>query len=643
MELWDAEVVWRPTETWVQESRLGKFLSKQGLASVNALRERAASDPEWFWDAVVKELEWPFPVSYQTVLDTQDGIPFAQWFVGGRTNVALAALDRHRDRQPDRVAVIYESEAGQVRQWTFGQLGETVDRLAHGLRRLGIGLGDRIGIYLPMIPEAVALMMAAAKIGAVIVPAFSGYGAEALATRLADAAVSLLVTADGFSRRGRWIAMKPVADQAIRQTGQSIPILLVRQGSEPVTAEYDWETVIREAEGLGPYPTEILPSETPLMIIYTSGTTGRPKGAVHTHTGFPLKAAQDLWQAFDLRASDRFFWFTDLGWMMGPWMIYGGLITGSTLVLYDGTPDYPDAGRLWDLIDRHQVSVFGISPTAIRALMAHGRQPLEGHSLQSLRILGSSGEPWNPEPWLWFFQQVGGGRCPIVNYSGGTEISGGIVAALAIEPQKPCAFSGPIPGMVADVVNEEGQPVVEAVGELVLRAPWPGMTRGFWHDRDRYQKTYWSRFPGLWVHGDFAYIDRDGFWYILGRSDDTIKVAGKRLGPAEVESILVAHPEVVEAAAIGVPDPVKGEALVVVAVATTARSELAAELSGWIEERLGKALKPKSVILVPELPKTRNGKIVRRVIKAQYLGQPLGDTSSVENVQALDYIPRGDQ
>ncbi|AEJ41748.1 AMP-dependent synthetase and ligase [Sulfobacillus acidophilus TPY] len=643
MELWEAEVVWRPTETWVKESRLGQFLSKVGLGSINALRERAASDPEWFWDAVVKELGWPFPVSYQTVLDTKDGIPFAEWFVGGRTNVALAALDRHRDRQPDRVAVIYESEAGQVRQWTYGQLGETADRLAHGLRRLGIGLGDRIGIYLPMIPEAVALMMAAAKIGAIIVPAFSGYGAEALATRLADAAVSLLVTADGYFRRGRWIAMKPVADQAIQQTGQSIPILLVRQGSEPVTAEYDWETIIREAEGVGPYRTEILPSETPLMIIYTSGTTGRPKGAVHTHTGFPLKASQDLWQAFDLRESDRFFWFTDLGWMMGPWMIYGGLITGSTLVLYDGTPDYPDAGRLWDLIDRHQVSVFGISPTAIRALMAHGRQPLEGHSLQSLRILGSSGEPWNPEPWLWFFRQVGGGRCPIVNYSGGTEISGGIVAALAVEPQKPCAFSGPIPGMVADVVNEEGQPVVEAVGELVLRAPWPGMTRGFWHDRDRYQKTYWSRFPGLWVHGDFAYIDRDGFWYILGRSDDTIKVAGKRLGPAEVESIVVAHPEVVEAAAIGVPDPVKGEALVVVAVVTTARPELTAELSRWVEDRLGKALKPKTVILVPELPKTRNGKIVRRVIKAQYLGQPLGDTSSVENVQALDYISRGDQ
>lgn len=634
-------IVWQPTEAMVRESRLGQFLKVHELDDLQSLRQRAAADPAWFWDAVVKMLDWPFRTPYQTVLDTSRGIEWTQWFVGGTSNLALAALDRHvQEGRQDRVALIQETEGGQVSRWTYGELQAAVDRLAYGLERVGVGEQDRLALYLPMGAEAVIAILAAAKLAAVVVPIFSGYGAPAMATRLQDSEATVIVTADGFTRRGRVVPMKTVADEAAALSPSVSRVVVVnRLGMEvAMKPERDvaWEHLLAESPS-EPYPTKIVSAETPLLLIYTSGTTGRPKGALHPHLGFPLKAAQDLWHAFDLRAEDVLFWYTDMGWMMGPWMVYGGLITGSTIVLYDGTPDYPDAGRLWDMIERHRVSVFGISPTAIRGLMAYGDGPLTGRSLTSLRILGSSGEPWNPDPWMWFFEKVGGGRCPIINYSGGTEISGGILSAFATEPQKPCAFNGPIPGMMAEVVDDDGRSTENQVGELIIKGPWPGMTRGFWKSRERYLETYWSRWPGTWVHGDFAYIDPDGFWYILGRSDDTIKVAGKRLGPAEVESVLVSHPAVMEAAAIGVPDDLKGESLVCFVVGRGGPG-LAEELKAFVAEHMGKALKPRDVYLVSELPKTRNGKVVRRAIRASYLGISAGDLSSVENVDALAAI-----
>lgn len=636
-------VVWRPSGEGIQQSRLYQFLTAWNLASLDDLRRRAAADPSWFWDAVVKMLDWPFVTPYHTVLDTSRGIPWARWFVGGTSNVALAALDRHVATAGSKTALIAETEAGRVTHWTYQQLGQAADRLAYGLERLGVGLEDRVALYLPMGAEAVIAMMALAKIGAVVVPIFSGYGAHAMATRLRDSEAKVVICADGFSRRGRTVAMKAEADQAVQQSPSvEHQVVVFRLGLDVAMEpgrDISWDTMLGSSPDR-PYPTRALSSEHPLMLIYTSGTTGQPKGAVHPHLGFPLKATQDLWHAFDLQADDVLFWYTDMGWMMGPWMVYGGLVTGATIVLYDGTPDFPTPSRLWDIIDRHQVTVFGISPTAVRGLMVHGQQPLQGYRLNSLRVLGSSGEPWNPDPWHWFFEQVGQGRCPIINYSGGTEISGGILSAFVTEPQKPCAFNGPIPGIDAVVVDESGTPQKNQVGELVIRGPWPGMTRGFWRNDDRYLDTYWSRWPDLWVHGDFAYVDAEGFWYILGRSDDTIKVAGKRLGPAEVESVLVSHPDVVEAAAIGVPDEVKGENLVCFVVAAPGRSrdDLAETLTHYVADQMGKALKPAKVHVVAELPKTRNGKVVRRAIKSSYLGLDLGDVSSVENVDALELM-----
>ncbi len=509
---------------------------------------------------------------------------------------------------------------------------------------LGVGKGDRVGIYMPMIPEVVAATLACGKLGAVYTPIFSGYGAEAAATRLRDSGAKLLITADGFYRRGKVVPMKETADAALRAAPNVEHALVVRRigGDAPWDTARDvaWDDIVQAQSSA--CETVITEAEDPYMLIYTSGTTGRPKGAVHVHCGFPIKGAQDLAHCFDVQPDDTLFWLTDMGWMMGPWAVSGTLMLGATLAIYEGAVDYPDTDRLWAFAERHKVTVMGIAPTVIRTLMTAGDEPVRRHDLSALRVIGSSGEPWNSGPWHWCFEVVGGGKRPIINYSGGTEVSGGIVGCVTIMPIKPCSFSGPVPGMAADVVNERGASVRGQVGELVIRTPWPGMTRGFWQDPDRYEETYWSRFPGIWTHGDFAAIDADGFWYILGRSDDTIKVAGKRLGPAEVESAAVAHPLVSEAAAIGAPHPVKGEVVVVFAVlrpGTEPTEALRDEVRARVTQALGPALKPDAVYFVSQLPKTRNGKVLRRLIRARYLGQTdLGDLSSLESPEALEAI-----
>jgi acetyl-CoA synthetase len=489
----------------------------------------------------------------------------------------------------------------------------------------------------------VITFFATIKLGAVVLPLFSGYGAEAVASRLRDAEATLLATADGYWRRGQPVAMKAVADEAVAAASSVRHVLVVSR----LECEIPWtpgrdrrwdDTVPQQDERCDTARTG---AEDPLMIIYTSGTTGRPKGAVHGHCGFPIKAAQDMAHCFDIHDTDTMYWVTDMGWMMGPWELFGMTLLGGTALIYDGALDHPGPDRLWSLVERHKVSVLGVSPTLIRALMRHGIEPVHRHDVSSLRILGSTGEPWNPESWKWLFETAGRARVPIINYSGGTETGGGLVAGNVLTPIKPCAFAGPPPGIAADVVDEAGQPVRNQVGELVVRAPWMGMTQGFWKDADRYEQTYWSRFPGIWVHGDWAAIDEDGLWYILGRSDDTIKIAGKRLGPAEVESVLVEHPAVVESAAIGVPDAAKGQALVCFCVLRsgfTPGETIADELKALVATRLGKPLRPHAIEFVRDLPKTRNAKVMRRVIRSTYLGESPGDLSSLENPQAVDEI-----
>jgi acetyl-CoA synthetase len=636
---------WEPTAEYLERSRLLRFMKRQGIATYEELYTRSVTDLPWFWDAVVRDelgLEWLRP--YSRVLDLSDGPAWPRWFDGGRFNFVPNAVDRHvRSCHSGEPAIIWEGEEGQTRHLTYGELHRSVDQLAAGLQRLGVTKGDCVGIFMPMVPETAVAILATAKIGALSVPVFSGYGVDAVATRLRDAEARLLITADGFYRRGRLVPMKETADGAVGAVPSIEHVVVCRRAGNPVPwttgRDIRWEELV--SGQVAEVPSVETAPDDPFMVVYTSGTTGPPKGAVHVHAGFPIKAAQDLAHCFDVQPSDRVFWLTDIGWVMGPLVIVGTLILGGTIVLYDGTPDSGGADRLWHLVERHRITVLGLSPTAIRALMSHGDAAVKERDLSSLRILGSSGEPWNTASWLWYFRNVGGGRCPIINYSGGTEVTGGILGCTTLHRIRPCSFTTPIPGMAADVIDDDGSSVRGKVGELVMRQPWVGMTRGFWRDQERYIEAYWSRFPGIWTHGDWARVDDDGLWYILGRSDDTLKVAGKRVGPAEVESAATSHPAVQEAAAIGVPHDIKHETItlfVMLQPGVEPDGTLKDEIRQLVGAQLGKALIPSEVRFVSDLPRTRNGKILRRLIRAKYLGQDLGDLSVLDNHRALQAI-----
>jgi acetyl-CoA synthetase len=641
------DAVWRPAAD-ATTTRLGRFLRAVGELDLEALQQHATQDPAWFWAAAADDLGLAWQRRPSVVLDVSRGVEWSRWWTGGAFNYAAAAVDPRAAADPDGVCLRWEGEDGATRVLTNAELKTEVERAARMLAGLGVGAGDRVGIFMPLLPETVIAVLALGRLRAIYTPIFSGYAAPAVASRLEDCAARLLITADGTLRRGQAVRLMEIADEAARMTPSVERVLVVRRLDEGESSvgwnegrDAWWDEEIARFDGEPVEAVTETDPETPYMIIYTSGTTGRPKGAVHVHGGFPIKGAQDLAHCFDLGRGDRLFWFTDLGWMMGPWAISGALLLGAELVLYEGAPDYPAPDRLWALVARHGVTHLGLSPTVVRALMGHGVEPVRAHDLSSLRVLGSTGEPWNPESWWWFFREVGGGRLPLVNYSGGTEVSGGIVGCNLLTPIKSCSFGGPTVGTIADVISADGASVRGVVGELAVRQPLPGMTRGFWNDPERYLDTYWRRVPGTWVHGDWALIDEDGYWFIQGRSDDTLKIAGKRVGPAEVESAAVAHPAVLEAAAVGIPHAVKGEGIVVFCVLRRGEMddpELRASISAGIVEQLGKTLRPEAIHVVPELPKTRSGKVMRRVARAAYVGGDPGDLSALENPLAVEAI-----
>ncbi len=604
---------------------------------------RASVDrPEWFWPAAAEDLGIPLRGPVQKVCDESAGRAFPRWFTGATLNIVDSCVDRHAadPQQAGRTAVTYEGDNGSRRSLTFTELKTEVDRFAAGLQSLGVGKGDRVALFMPSVPEAAVVILGSAKIGAVVVPSFSGYGSESLATRLQASEAKVLVTADGTTRRGKPVPMKQIAEGAVSLSPSVQHLVVVPNSGEPISMvpgrDHWWKDVAAPLAGPAPAPEALDPNH-PLFIIYTSGTTGLPKGIVHSHLGYLLKSAIDFGYAFDLQPGDVLGWIADMGWMLGPLMVVGGLHCGSAVVMIEGLPDYPEPDRLWRIVERNRVTVQGIAPTAARGLRSRDVDG-KGVDLSSLRAFASTGEAWDEPSWHWLFEQVGAKRLPILNYSGGTETGGGILSCYTMLPQTPASFCGPLPGMDVDVLDADARATPE-IGELVMLNTWPGMAHSFWKDDARYLDTYWSRWPDIWVHGDLCSIDADGYWHVHGRSDDTLKIGGRRVGPAEIESALVTQPGVAEAAVIGVPDEMKGQAVVAFVVAKPGATVAPETLIAGVTGLIGKAMAPSKVHVVTGLPKTRNGKIMRRAIRARHLGQPLGDLSAHDPLTPLDHIP----
>jgi acetyl-CoA synthetase len=614
------DVVWRPDEKTLARANVVRLMRRHGCSDFRELLTRSIDDPEWFWPAAIDDLDIEFFEPWTQVVDRSRGPEWATWFVGGKLNIAWNCVHRHSS---ERIAAVFRGEDGVRRELSFAELSAAVTLLAERLVELGVEPGDRVAIFLPMSPEVAIASHACAHIGAVQVPIFSGFAAPAVAQRLQDSAAKVVITARTSLRRGREVPMLAILDEA-RREAPSVEHVIVAP----------WDDEVAGSPGtLAPLAVD---SEHPYLLTYTSGTTGKPKGVLHVQGGFLVSIAREAAYQADAGAGDVVHFATDMGWIMGPWTLVGCGAAGATIVFAEGAPDWPPH-RLWRLVEEERVSILGCSPTLIRALIPHGDPQAD---LSSLRTIITTGEPWNPDPYRWLFERIGGGRCPIINCSGGTEVGACFLSCTPAEPIKECSLGGPSLGMAMDVVDVEGRSLVGTgeVGELVCRQPFPGMTRGFWGDPERYLETYWRRFPGIWTHGDWASVDEDGCWFLHGRSDDTLNIAGKRVGPAEIESAAVAHPAVAEAAAVGVPHEVKGEVAWVFCVLVPGGSATEEEVRALVAKSLGKAFAPERVLFVPGLPKTRSAKIVRRAVRATALGENPGDMSSVENPDALEAI-----
>jgi acetyl-CoA synthetase len=609
----------------------------------DALRAEAARDPVAFWEARAQELlDWYAP--WETVLDDTEA-PFFKWFTGAKTNVVLNALDRHQGNATrNKIALVWEGEDGSLRTFSYFALNREVCQFANVLRSMGVRKGDRVTIYMPRIPELVMAMLATAKIGAVHSVVYGGFSVEALAERIEDSESRVLITADGGYLRGKIVPLKEIADEALQRCGTIEHVVVIRRTREAVHMEQDRDyyyddlmslPVARSGSGDN-CETVIMDAEDPLFLLYTSGTTGKPKAILHTHGGYQVGIATTLKYAFDLKPEDRWWCAADPGWITGhSYIVYGPLILGATSVMYEGAPTYPYPDRWWRIVERYGVNILYTAPTAIRGLMRFGDAWVRKRDTSTLRLLGSVGEPINPEAWRWYHEVVGRGECPIIDTWWQTETGAFMITPVPSFPLKPGSGTKPFPGIQAEVLDEEGNPVPPGEeGRLVITTPWPSMLRGIYKDPDRYLQQYWSTYPGKYLTGDSAKVDEDGYFWIIGRMDDVIKVSGYRLGTAEIESALVSHPAVAEAAAIGIPHEVRGNVIhcsVILKAGFEGSQELATALIQHVGTEVGPIAKPETIDCVDSLPKTRSGKIMRRLLKARATGQPEGDVSTLED------------
>jgi acetyl-CoA synthetase len=612
-----SEVVWTPDPATIEYANATRLVRRAGVADYPALVRRSQEDPAWFWPLCIEDMGLELS-PWERVFDDARGPEWTTWFTGARVSIAQNCVHRWADRTPGAVAAVGLSEDGTRSELSFAELSHDVTRLAEHLVALGVRPGDRVAIFLPMSPEVAVASHAIAHVGAVQVPIFSGFAAPAVAQRLEASEAKVVITCRSSSRRGKPVPMLEILEEAAADV-----------------------QVVLAPFVLDAYPGELPPlhvdAETPYLLTYTSGTTGKPKGVVHVQGGFLVSIAREVCYQADVHQGDVVHFATDMGWIMGPWTVVGAGALGATIVFAEGAPDWPVADRLWRTVEQEGVTSLGLSPTLTRALLPHGDPTSD---LSSLRTFVTTGEPWNPEPYRWLFELVGRSRVPVINCSGGTEVGACFLSPTPVGPIKACSVGGPALGMAMDVVDDAGNSLIGTgeVGELVCRKPFPGMTRGFWREPDKYIEAYWSRLPGIWVHGDWASVDADGFWFLHGRSDDTMNIAGKRIGPAELESAAVGHPAVREAAAIGVPHPVKGETAWIFCCLLPGAEATEAEVAAHVAGELGKAFTPGRVFFVEALPKTRSAKIVRRAVKAKALGTDPGDLSSLENPESLDAI-----
>lgn len=635
------DCVWQPTVDDIASSNVMALMRRFGIANYDDYYAYSIQQPEAYWREVVDFCGISWHQRFDAYLDESAGPEFPKWFPGGQLNWVQTIIDKAETAAlVQRDAVISERETGDATRVSYATLSRQIQAFASGLASQGVQRGDRIGLLMANGIEATVSLLAIAYLGAVAVPLFSGFGVDAVKSRLSSCSASMLIASAGFHRRGKWVDILA----SIQEARASLPMLqtlVIEYGKpmEEVEGALNWASVLEA--GLHHYlPAAVMEPNDPFMIVYTSGTTGKPKGTVHTHGGFPLKIAHDSAVHFNVKEGDVFCWPADMGWIAGSLVLCSALMRGATLVCYDGAPDFPDWSRMAHLIERHSVSHFGSAPTLIRGLAAHEDVSVQG-DLSSLRLLITAGEGIDPEHFSWFQQHFGDGHCPLINYTGGTEVSGALLSSVVVKPISPAGFNTASPGVNVDIVDGQGVSIEDSVGELVIRRPFVGMTQSFWQDDERYLDAYWRTIPGLWVHGDLA-LRRGTTRYMLGRSDDTIKLAGKRLGPAEVEEVLLELPQVNEAAAIGVDDATKGQKLVVFLVTAAGASNdlvsLAQQVCGHIELRMGKPFKPGAVHFVNQLPKTRSSKVMRRLIRNIYSGLPLGDISSLDNPSSLDVI-----